>query len=129
MRSNGVETPITREEALRLHRMMWTDMQRELGDRPSAEDRKTYKKKWVKEHGYASVLSNCFLCEYAVNKPRDSYRADSCTLCPIDWTPLCVDGFDFCTSMYRFKLREGYAVYTNAPISEILALPERSCVK
>ena len=125
MRLNGVDKTLTREEALRLHREMWADMQKELGDCPSAEDRRIYKKKWVKEHGYMSVISNCFLCEYVVNKPRDRYGVDSCTFCPIDWSPLCVDGFDFCTSMYRFECREGFAVYTNAPISEILALPER----
>lgn len=126
MRINGVDKPLTREEALQLHREMWTDMQKELGDCPSAKDRKRYKGKWVREHGYTDVLSNCFLCEYVVNKPRDRYGVDSCTLCPIDWGSLSDDGFGSCTSTYCFESREGDAIYTDAPISEILALPERS---
>lgn len=128
MRINGVETPITRKEALRLHREMWTDMQKDLGDCPSAKDRKVYKKKWVKEHGYESVLSNCFLCEYAVNKPRARYGVNSCTFCPIDWENLCASlddqDFGYCFADYA-ESYYGTQIYLFAPISEILALPER----
>ena len=41
---------ITRENALKLHRQMWSDMQRDLGDCPSLNDRLKYKGQWCREH-------------------------------------------------------------------------------
>jgi len=95
--------------ALALHRAMWTDMQTSLGDNPSAEERKNFKYEWVKrffpdEH----VANSCFLCEFA-----DAVWAGSqeCQQCPISWPEK-----DCCHP--RFS-------YSTAPISAILALPER----
>ena len=73
---------LTLEEALRLHREMWGDMQRELGDCPKGYDRENFKINWCEERF-----------------PEQS----------------------ICCSSYK-----GYGeIYKNAPISEILALPER----
>ena len=43
---------LTREEALKLHRQMWTDMQNDLGDCPGVEAREAYKAYWCRKHGF-----------------------------------------------------------------------------
>lgn len=124
MFKDGEAVELTRPESLRLHRMMWTDMQKELGDCPTGLSRRIYKSKWLEKHGYTDIWSDCFLCEYAfkVYKDNDNY----CELCPIDWSPLSADGSDCCISKYRRCKYQVYnSIYANAPISEILALPER----
>lgn len=113
---------LSREEAIRLHREMWQDMQVELGDEPGALERYVFKKKWVEEHFPDEfVNSNCFLCEYAQKLARDSFTR--CRYCPIAWnsniTPICNPGgiFGFC--------ERNMVDYRYSPISVILALPER----
>lgn len=103
---------LTREEAIILHRQMWTDMQAELGDNPPYHERVTFKKKWVEKYfPNEHVNSDCFLCEYAQQVSKDSFTR--CRNCPIAWNsglfPNCRSIID-----YRFS-----------PISVILALPER----
>ena len=96
---------LTREQALELHRRMWSDMQKELGDNPKEIDRIHFKKDWVCSHfPEERILDNCFLCEYT------SFNELGCDSCPIKWH----NDYDYC-GIY----------YLNAPISEILALPER----
>lgn len=94
---------LSKEEALRLHRQMWSDMQKELGDCPSGEKRVLFKENWCESHGY-NVQSNCFLCEYDCQ-----FDDPVCINCPIKWPN-------------RTCCKEQY--YYNAPISEILALEE-----
>ena len=96
---------LTREEALKLHREMWTDMKTELGDNPSKEFRLKFKEDWCFRHfPDKKICSNCFLCEYIDERKYD------CDICPIVWpNETC-----YCNSYYYY-----------APISEILALPER----
>ena len=106
---------LTRKEALKLHREMWTDMKTELGDNPSEEFRLKFKEDWCRRYfPNDGVLSNCFLCEYIDGFNRrihvDSYQIADCDMCPIVWPN------GTCYS-------ENY--YYEAPISEILALPER----
>lgn len=96
---------LTREKALELHRKMWSDMQKELGDTPDLKSRKSYKRHWCKVHGFEDVMGDCFLCEYIENFWL------GCKDCPIKWP-----GID-CTS--------GDISYRYSPISKILALPER----
>jgi len=94
---------LSKEEALRLHRKMWSDMQKEFGDCPSAGIRVEFKEDWCNSHGY-KVRSDCFLCEY-------DYQVGgrSCKNCPIKWpNGSCIKG----------------CYYHKAPISEILALEE-----
>jgi len=99
---------LTREEALRLHRQMWTDMQKALGDCPSHEERKRFKERWCREHTPEALpRANCYLCEYI--KQIDAGNCNDS--CPIDW------GYFIC--MY------GKVDYRYSPISDILALPER----
>lgn len=100
---------LTREKALELHRQMWIDMQKDLGDCPTPTDRVVYKKDWCLEHGY-NICNDCFLCEYDVQHNDDTTKCD----CLIEWK------YDTC-------FRNGY--YVEAPISEILALPEREVAK
>ena len=102
---------LTREQALELHRQMWTDMQRDLGDTPNGGQRVKYKIEWCDIHFPKERIENhCFLCEY--NK---SSELNGCKGCPIRWP---YEDFDvsYCTN---------YSYYYTAPISEILALPER----
>ena len=96
---------LTREQALTLHRQMWTDMQKDLGDRPGGNSRDWYKRQWIKKHfPDEDIIGNCFLCEYC----------NSCHRCPVVW-PAEPEGY-CCT---------GDLNYTTLPISELLALPER----
>lgn len=103
---------LTREKALELHRQMWTDMQRDLGDTPNGGQRVEYKTQWCDVHfPKESIENSCFLCEYDKSSARNN-----CKSCPIRWPyeddfPIC-----YCTNNQY---------YYNAPISEILALPER----
>lgn len=112
---------LTREEALKLHRQMWSDMQKELGNCPSCEQRNRFKHRWCrknerehfKNYWYldhtpgAMPRCDCYLCEYT--KQID---ADDCNSgCPIDW------GGSDCM--------HGKTDFRYSPISEILALPER----
>lgn len=104
---------LTREEALKLHRRMWTDMKRELGDNPTFEKRVEYKRQWCKKHFPNEYIINyCFLCKYAENI---SFTGETmCNYCPIKWD------FGLCFEGYHWKKS-----YRNMPISELLALPER----
>lgn len=113
---------LTREEAIKLHRQMWTDMQAELGDTPSYQERVVFKRKWVEEHfPNERVNSDCFLCEYAEYVTKDSFTR--CRNCPIAWNsglfPNCNHG------AWQVTCRGVAADYRYSPISVILALPER----
>lgn len=124
MLKDGKQCELTREEALRLHREMWADMQTELGDEPNPDARAAHKWNWLKRHGYKDVEAHCFLCEYALQAWYRSDAHSSCDCCPIDWSPLRVLGWrgvGKCFEIYK----GGGAIYRCAPISEILALPER----
>ena len=110
---------LTREKSLELHRKMWSDMQRELGDNPTIADRTIFKmnwcEKWCEENGFVEVKNNCFLCDYA----------KTCKECPIDWSKaedIVVDG-EVASCTYSYKDVGFY--YTSAPIPLILAIPER----
>ncbi len=109
---------LTREEALKLHRQMWSDMQRDLGDKPENIDRIRYKEQWCHKHfPIEHITNNCFLCEYvAVN---DGF---SCMRCPIKWS-----NESKADSSYCYCIIDNY--YYKAPISEILELPEREDVE
>ena len=111
---------LTREEALKLHRQMWTDMQNELGDNPDGFNREAYKDGWCRGHGFENVKNDCFLCEYSHDK-----SPWFCHHCPIKWPTqygTCISGF------LEDGTKLGGDYYQIAPISEILALPEREDV-
>jgi len=94
---------LTREQALELHRRMWSDMQKTIGDNPMPGKRVCFKENWIKEHFPNAVICNdCFLCEYVGNEDL------GCRRCPIEWPN------GYCGNYYLTK-----------SISEILALPER----
>jgi len=105
---------LTRERALELHRRMWTDMQQELGDNPCGIDRVLYKNEWCDKYFPKERIANdYFLCEYIY----EGY-VRNCKNCPIKWAT--ENNNDAITT---FCCYDNY--YFNAPISEILALPER----
>ena len=101
---------LARERALELHKQMWSDMQKELGDSASCNDRLYYKDYWCESHfPNENIYNSCFLCEYSTNKYGGcGYDGE---LCIIDW------GCGGCT--------DGAINCYHSPISEILALPER----
>ena len=101
---------LTRKEALKFHRQMWTEMQEALGDKPDALARVKFKYKWCEEHFPSDrVMFGCFLCEYA-----RSDDIDNCSKCPIVWPD------------NRKKYSCQCVPFCNhAPISEILRLRER----
>lgn len=101
----------TMEIAVKLHRQMWSDMQKDLGDCPSFKSRLKYKEQWCREHfGNIFIVNDCFLCEYV--EEIDSY-ADCKDICPIKW----INGS--CISDNPANS------YETMPISKLLALPER----
>ena len=103
---------LTREEALKYHRQMWGDMQTELGNKPSNEDRSVFKNKWCDRHfPNEKIDCHCFLCEYVTA----NYGDGQCNHCPIKWD----DEHDNDCCLY-----DGVN-YKTSPISVILALPER----
>ncbi len=125
---------LTRKEALKLHRQMWTEMQEKLGNNPSAVNREDFKSEWCdKKFPDYIVAYDCFLCEYGDQRSYKKYRDyahDRCKFCPIDWRELSAleygDG-EVCKCYHRYI--NGYSgdlIYKVAPISDLLALPERS---
>lgn len=105
---------LTREQALKLHREMWSDMQKKFGDKPSEASRIYFKEEWCKEHfPDEKILAHCFLCEYTA----DENGKGDCHRCPILW------GSEKNRATYYCASREND--YMSVPISQILALPER----
>lgn len=105
---------LTKEDALRLHRAMWSDMRRNLGNKPSQQARMSYKEAWVIEHfGRGTFVRNhCFLCEYT----REGSIDPNCSRCPIVWGK---------EEFQNFKCEHGEVDWRDAPITRILGLPER----
>ena len=99
---------LTREEALRLHRQMWTDMQTALGDNPHPIERAEFKWSWCESHfPDDDIYAHCFLCEYLKQNHIKCYRGKGCL---VKWPKTgCLDDY----------------YYELAHISAILALPER----
>ena len=109
---------LTREDALTLFRMMWSDMQEKFGDNPTFEQRIEYKEWWCrKKFPNERVLKDCFLCAYT--KGTDVV---SCGRCPVDW------GKDGRYKNSCEKWEDSGVDWRKSPISEILALPEREDV-
>ena len=105
---------LTKEQALKFHRQMWSDMKKELGNNPSSKARQKFKEEWCKDNGFVDIAGDCFLCEYVIQHNTDPF---SCN-CLIDWKPLT--GGSFCT-----RVGNGGYSYKDAPINKILELPER----
>lgn len=108
---------LTKEKALELHRQMWSDMQKDLGDYPNRNERWQYKEDWIQAHfPNERVYNLCFLCEYCANQQfstRDEFDYDFCK-CPIKWP--------------RERCEEGTldeSSWDTMPISKLLELPER----
>ena len=103
---------LTKEQALELHRRMWSDMQNILGDCPHSDEREDYKSEWCRDCFPNEYISSyCFLCEY-----DDQFNDSFCRHCPIDWS----NGGEDEDSCIR-----GNFTYDMSPISDILALPVR----
>ena len=99
---------------------MWTDMQKELGNAPGIVDRGMYKYDWCDKYGFGDIKNCCFLCEYSRSK-----SPQLCCHCPVKWPTWA----GTCFSSFLedgTQLKSNY--YLVAPISEILALPEREDV-
>ena len=100
---------LTRERAFELHRQMWTDMRKDLGDNPGRIDRIYYKRNWIESHfpEYENIRNNCFLCEYA------GFNYGYCE-CLIEWPcGRCEDADE------EYDMRN----WQYMPISKLLALP------
>lgn len=110
---------LTKEEAIKLHIEMWTAMKEALGDKPRADARRAFKKKWCEEHfPDENIVADCFLCEYVERNFDDD--DNGCEHCPVDWGSNEYGSFD-CTT--------GKNHHLIAPISQILALPIREATK
>lgn len=119
---------MTKEEVLKYHRQMWSDMQKELGDNPSPIERLDYKSEWCEEHfPNEYIFNDCFCCEYSDQAENFEDLADTyCYHCPIAWPTKCDDNeLPCCGRTFDRKTGKYGHYYLVAPISEILALPER----
>ena len=118
---------LSRKRALELHKLMWFDMQKELGDNPEHEDRYDFKKKWVKKYFPNEKIENhCFLCEYALTSfggIPDGFLFLECDKCPIQW--INKSNTLGVKNSCEWGYHEGNCDWRYSPISEILALPER----
>lgn len=121
---------LTAKEAYELHIKMWTAMQTELGDNPTAFQRIKFKNKWVKRNfPNSEVHANCFLCEFTKESDNELIlKRCNCNRCILDWSSLCADGYvDMVTcddEYYDYDYSSSIDnIYLIAPISEILALP------
>lgn len=112
------------DEAIILHKEMWGDMLKDLGDNPTRGERDGYKIIWLMRKGYTEVCCDCFLCEFALQtRLRDSCKHDRCHYCPINWSSLSNScNPEGCFDIYKYG--DDY-IYRCAPISEILALPTK----
>lgn len=115
---------LSKKEAIKLHRKMWTDMQERLGNKTS-EHRALFKDHWCHEHfPNINIKHNCLLCQYAIqtalkqlDENDDGWDLNYCQFCPIDWPHEdCVEEY-FC--------EKGDITWDYSDISDILALPER----
>lgn len=100
---------LTDAEILCLHRWMWTDMQRDIGNNSRGHERTDYKSDWCAEHDL-DICCNCFLCECAIQSRSDGIR--NCDVCLVEW-PM-VDKNCYFTGFYLY-----------ADISDILKLPTK----
>lgn len=114
---------LTRERALELHYQMWVDMLAELGETGKGDSYNTleargkFKREWCEKHLSGEIIKeNCLLCEYAQQEREENdYSKFRCHYCPIDW------GF-----RTDFGCETNETIWSSSPISEILALPERT---
>lgn len=110
---------LTDAEILCMHKWMWTDMQKELGDNPLFYERIDYKHRWCEEHNIL-LWNTCFLCHHA--GVDDFFDLPNCSQCLVLWpNGVC------CYDQDSGSEDEYYANsdYLNAPISDILNLPTR----
>lgn len=104
---------MSEEMAVRLHRMMWWDMQKELGNNPSGKERAQFKFDWIHKHFPSeSIANDCWLCEYASSVANCGGGDPYCKHCPISWPDCHCNTLDFS--------------YAKEPISNILALRAKS---
>jgi hypothetical protein len=114
---------LTREKALELHRKMWTDMRKELGNNPTSSQRQDFKRKWCSANFPKEIIvHNCFLCAYVKKNPRSN---DACVDCPINWNSLKRYDYDVNRCYASYKGDNPDEIYLAAPITSILNLPEK----
>lgn len=89
----------TREEAIKWHRKMWTEMGVIEGDNCYVNDRIRFKKIYIRGNfPGVDVTNDCFLCCYALNKALDDDSEEKfgkddlgfalmhmCEYCPLKW--------------------------------------------
>ena len=115
---------LSKKEAIKLHREMWTDMQEKLGDKANGE-RWLFKDYWCHEHfPNINIKHNCLLCQYALQTAFKQLDEDDewlgfnyCQFCPIDWPHE--------DNVEEYFCEKGDITWDCSDISDILALPER----
>ena len=108
---------LTREEAIRLHRELWTW----LADNP--EENKVNWPGWAQ---YGEARADCFCCEYANQIDPD---VSSCSDCPIEWPNSNECSLEPCNvsgGLYRKWLESaGSSKLASSLALQIANLPER----
>lgn len=72
---------LTRKEALNLHRWMWMDIQKVLGDNPTPAKRVQFKEKWCREHFPEDRLLHGTKKRKEINNGRNIRIYDSLCYC------------------------------------------------
>lgn len=122
----------TREEAIKWHRKMWTEMRDMEGDDCYVNARIKFKTRYMqKNFPEVGVTNDCFLCCYAFNKALDNLEEQfggavdqglalthMCEYCPLKWGP--IENYFDCENKY-------YGVnWMSDPCSLIAELEERT---
>lgn len=116
---------LSKKEAIKLHREMWTAMQEELGNKVDEVDdgRWQFKAMWCAERFPGiGIKHNCLLCQYAIQTALkqlddDDWDVNYCQFCPIDWP--------HGDTVEEYFCEHGDITWDSSDISDILALPER----
>lgn len=117
---------LTKEEAIRRHRLMWNW----IAQMSIQEQRCVTKAEAFKHFGWENAKSNCWCCEFADNQAmrRLSRYFAICQHCPIIWPDLdlvCSNGYDFLYDKVVDAFDEDNYVKAAKIAYQIAELPER----
>ena len=72
----------TKDQAIAEHRKMWCW----IYDETVKQKRPVSKKEYLEKNNIFGLYSDCFLCEYSVNKTiKNGAKFHICDCCPLDW--------------------------------------------
>ena len=112
-RNGGIKIkPLSKEEAIRLHKEMWNYVKDNVFDPYSPNSRYMSKVQFIELNHLEPVNQHCFLCEYAMqqyhmsNKPSEFEDGSLyCKYCPAIWGTENIANMFFCE--HNYPVEEG----------------------